>query len=419
MPGDTRKKFIKAQVVSRTDVKQFTSGKGKLFSADFADEKGGQLRGTFFNELADEWNDTIRRGDVYRITGFTLKAANAKFAKPGSKWEMSIDDETKFEPLADTMVTPLPVFVFTKIANIKTCKPKDTIDVVGLINEVQDYKTSIKDGKESFRRVITISDESMHSVDVTIWGKEHKDTFDMANCRFKLLAMKDCTISYFANKVSLNNGAIYLGNWTEKDIPSAAPTVAWSKEVDPFEFKSTKLTTLEGVEASDLPMTGVKRNLKEVKDLKLEKDKSEYSIVYANVIEFARESKGAATTTWYHMVCPKPGCGKKLTAQNHCETCNKTCSTGIPKYALRVKISDMSSGLDVSVYGDQAQKLLGGLPVEKLLELDTEKTRAEFNAVLGTKNIGRPFNFKIQSKGGMHKEKNVIWHTVSECLPAT
>jgi len=44
-------------------------GEGTLFSIDLLDDKGGEIRGTFFKETADKFFNMIEQGKVYILSG--------------------------------------------------------------------------------------------------------------------------------------------------------------------------------------------------------------------------------------------------------------------------------------------------------------------------------------------------------------
>jgi hypothetical protein len=417
--GKTRDKIVKVKVVNKTEVKEFKNGKGIFFSADFADEKGELLKATFFTDECNVWNSYIQKGQVYLSTGFTIKKANATYTK--AKWEMNVDSDTRFQQISSEIKIPFPKFNVKKIADIKKCNQTDILDIIGVIIEVQEYNTSSSSGKEVFRRLLTIADETNHSIPITIWGRENKEMFEMSNCMHKILAVKDCRINYFNGNVSLSSSKQFYLDHTKEQIPEIAPISEWLLATDIFGLSEScqKITSIELLESADMIKGGTSRKLEEVKSLKPDDNKNEYSIVFANVTKFEYENKSSTSNlpSWYILTCPE--CKKKLNAQNFCESCAKMHKVdALAKYSLRVEISDHTSGIPCSIFGDQAERLLG-IKVEQMIELDNDKTRKEFNEVFSGKNIGKSYKFKIQSRTSVSNERAMVWHSINECFPCT
>jgi hypothetical protein len=433
--GQTRKKCIKVKATGRKEAA--VSAKGCLnFSADFVDEKGGMIKTTFFKRECEVWDSYIETSAVYYVTGFTIKAADKRFCKAGTKWEIIVDDEVLFErcPPDDVIIIPMPKFQFKKISDIKGCKKDEIIDVVGLIIEVSDYITSHNaEGKAQVRRSIVLGDDSGHSVNVMIWGEQLRDIFDQSNCMHKLLALKDCKVTCYKDEVSLSSGSnnsVYL-NQTDGQIPEMKSIINWNNSLDDkmsLLESCERINSIQKLSSADEIGGAPGRNLLNIKDLRPEKDKSVNSITLATVVRFEHETKltsssstngGAVSTApaWYIVTCPKADCkNRKLTSLNHCENCSKTYNVGaIPKYSLRVEIGDNTVGLLCTAYGEQAERMLG-VKVERLIELDDDKTRKEFNEIFSGRNIGKFYKFKIQSRGALHNEKLTAWHTISECF---
>jgi len=69
---------------------------------------------------------------------------------------------------------PVAKFNFTKIADIKNVG--DMVDVVGIVRDVETLQEVVlKSGEAKHRRNFTIYDDTLRSIQMTLWGKEAAD----------------------------------------------------------------------------------------------------------------------------------------------------------------------------------------------------------------------------------------------------
>jgi replication factor A1 len=383
-------------------------GSGKLFNADFIDEAGTQIRATFFNAQVDKFFPILVKNNVYAISKFYLKAANRKFSTIPNDYELSIVEDSEVVPVVEDaaikITIPLQTFALKKIGDIKDCKVNDVIDVAGIISSVGDFRTGMsKTGKETFRRVVTIMDDSNHSIDLTVWGKEHEATFQPENCLYRIVAVKNCTVTSFMDKASLNtsfSSSVYV-NFAGKDV--AALSAWWSSHAqDRDDMRIDKVTTLAscvtgGIEGG-APPDGEKKTTLQITELKPAATETVYNLVVANVMDFKCESTlEEGKSSWHYKACPGDGCLKKLSTSNFCEKCQKTYpSGGIPKYTLRLLINDHTGAVICTAFDSMAQKLLGGVTADDMAIFEFDKN-PKFKMTLA-ENMGKCYLFKIQTK---------------------
>ncbi|KAL6501808.1 hypothetical protein OROGR_026941 [Orobanche gracilis] len=87
---------IKARVTAKGEFRQYnnTRGDGKVFSFDLLDSKGGKIRATCFNAVADQFYHPIESGRVYMISRGTLKPAQKAYNHLHNDQEITLDSNS-------------------------------------------------------------------------------------------------------------------------------------------------------------------------------------------------------------------------------------------------------------------------------------------------------------------------------------
>lgn len=72
---------IKARITKKHPKKQWKNAKGagSLLNIELIDSTGSQILGTFFNDLADKYDDLLKENGVYLFSNGTVKIANQKY----------------------------------------------------------------------------------------------------------------------------------------------------------------------------------------------------------------------------------------------------------------------------------------------------------------------------------------------------
>jgi hypothetical protein len=147
-------------------------GEGRLFSIDIMDSTG-DIRGTFFNETADQFHALLKPNhvrnasckhvrwcklqrwievafvetsevalplfsgewQVYKIRGGTVKAANRQYNQCKSDYEITFNRDATFIPCEDHEA-PKVSYNFRAITEIENQEPNSIIDVIGIAEAV-------------------------------------------------------------------------------------------------------------------------------------------------------------------------------------------------------------------------------------------------------------------------------------------
>ena len=82
------------KVTSKGEIKQFHSGKGKLFSFVIMDELGNKMQAIGFDKIADKFKDEIVENNIYEITGGYIRTADKRFDPPGSDYKLILSESS-------------------------------------------------------------------------------------------------------------------------------------------------------------------------------------------------------------------------------------------------------------------------------------------------------------------------------------
>jgi len=178
--------MIKARVTNRSDIRTWSNdrGEGKLFSVDLLDEHGTEIRATFFRDAVDKFHPLVEPEGVYYFSNGKLKIANKKFTSIKNDYEVTFDDRAHIERAQDAGAIAKQHFDFVPIARLATVAPDTTVDIIGLVKEIGEVVSiTTKAGREVEKRDLTLVDDSMASIALTLWGEKAKqpsDTFENA-----------------------------------------------------------------------------------------------------------------------------------------------------------------------------------------------------------------------------------------------
>jgi replication factor A1 len=195
---------IKGRVTAKTDIRHF--GAGKVFSFDLLDAQGGEIRAICFNSAVDQFSQKIVVGNVYLLTGGSLKPAQ-KFNHLSHEYEVVLDTSASVAICSsDDSGIPWQQYNFQLINEIQNLHNGDMIDLLGVVTSVNPSVTVMrKDGTETQKRSLQLKDMSGCSVEITLWGNvcnaEGQLLYSMCVSGFDpVLALKGGSVNEFNGK---------------------------------------------------------------------------------------------------------------------------------------------------------------------------------------------------------------------------
>jgi len=359
---------IRARVVNKASIRTWNNqrGEGKLFSMDLLDESG-EIRATAFNSECDKFFDMVEVNKVYFITRGTIKTANKKFSNLNNDYELTLSGETQIFPCHDFDDSKMPAlrFNFVQLSQVKDVDVDGIVDVIGVCQTAGELIKLISKTtrKELKKRDVTIVDQSLSSVTITLWDTQAED-FD--GSLQPVIAIKGSRIREFMGSKSLS----LLGSTVMQinpDIEEAHRLRGWYDSL-PSNIEFNNISTRSDAVANAQFLT--------IKGAQLAQlgsgDKADYYSMYSHLIFVKSESA-------LYKACPKPDCQKKVIDRNdgtyRCEKCNDETENFKYRLMLLAQLSDSTGNQWVTMFQETAENLLGTTSAElgRLMEESKEE----------------------------------------------
>ena len=352
---------IKARVTNKSELKTWKNerGEGKLFSVDLLDQSGGQIKATMFNEAVDKFWGVFQPNHVYMIGKGVLKMANRKFSVIPNDYEMTLNVDAEVEEVTEGDNTILEQkFAFVPMDCLLRIPPEDTVDVIGVVKSVsQIYPVMSKmTQKQLTKRLLTLTDKSLVSVEVTFWGDLAEKYGD--NILNKVIAVKAAKVSAYGGENSRALSTLFGSRvFVEPDVPETQALSEW--------YETTgKDAVLEHITRKGQGSGGIdpRKNFAQLKveDLGLRPDKSFFFTIRCTPVFF----RHGGDKPPYYDACPTPNCNRKVTLNSstsrwRCENCNQEFPSPSPRYILSLQAVDATGEQWLTAFNDVAQILLG------------------------------------------------------------
>lgn len=379
---------IRARIVYKAPVRTWSNqrGEGKLFSMDLIDESG-EIRATAFNTECDKFFDMIEVNKVYFITRGVIKTANKKFSNLNNDYELTLSSDTQIFPCHDFDDTQMPAlkFNFVPLSQVKNVDVDGIVDVIGVCQTAGDVVNLVSKTtrKELKKRDVTIVDQSLTSVTITLWDTQAEE-FD--GSLQPVIAIKGSRIREFMGSKSLS----LLGSTVMQvnpDIDEAHRLRGWYDSLPTnTEFNSISARSEIGANSQFLSIKGAQ--LAQLGN----GDKADYYSMYSHLIFVKSESA-------LYKACPKPDCQKKVIDRNdgtyRCEKCNDETENFKYRLMLQAQLSDMTGNQWVTMFQEAAESLLGTTSSDlgRLLE----EAKEEYSDVF-QRQMFKLFEFRARAK---------------------
>lgn len=379
---------IRARVVYKAPIRTWSNqrGEGKLFSMDLIDESG-EIRATAFNTECDKFFDMIELNKVYFITRGVIKTANKKFSNLNNDYELTLSSDSQIFPCHDFDDTQMPAlkFNFIPLSQVKNVDVDGIVDVIGVCQTAGDVVNLVSKTtrKELKKRDVTIVDQSLNSVTITLWDTQAEE-FD--GSLQPVIAIKGSRIREFMGSKSLS----LLGSTVMQinpDIDEAHRLRGWYDSLPSnTEFNSLSARTEIGANSQFLTIKGAQ--LAQLGS----GDKADYYSMYSHLIFVKSESA-------LYKACPKPDCQKKIVDRNdgtyRCEKCNDETENFKYRLMLQAQLCDMTGNQWVTMFQEAAESILGTTSSDlgRLLE----EAKEEYSDVF-QKQMFKLFEFRARAK---------------------
>ncbi|XP_050527598.1 replication protein A 70 kDa DNA-binding subunit-like [Daktulosphaira vitifoliae] len=381
---------IRARIMSKSSIRTWTNqrGDGKLFSMDLVDEHG-EIRATAFNSECDKFYDMIEVNKVYFITkGIGIvKTANKKYTNLNNDYELTLNGETQIFPCHDFDDTQMPTmkFNFVSLNVVKDLDTDSMVDVIGVCQHASDVVNLVSKTtkKELKKRDITLVDQSLSSVTVTLWDNLAEE-FD--GSLQPVVAIKGSKIREFMGSKSLSLMGSTLMQ-INPDIEDSHRLRGWYDALP---------STVEFNSISTRSESGTNSQFHTIKSAQIAQlgsgDKADYYSMYSYLVFIKGDSA-------LYKACPKADCQKKVIDRNdgtyRCEKCNDESENFKYRLLLQAQLCDTTGSQWVTMFQEAGEGLLGINTSELGKFYDDDKE--EYNNIIH-KKMFKMFETRVRAK---------------------
>ena len=383
------------KVTSKGEIKQYRSGKGKLFSFVIMDELGNKMQAVGFDKIADKFKDEIVENNIYEITGGYIRTADKRFDPPGSDYKLILTESTTITKKDDEEKNFKDKFTdpdnkFWNINEIKEAQINTIVNVVCLVGDKGEptYKDT-KSGSILIRKMFVL-DQSNEKMELTLW--RNLTQLNMNNG--DILVCKKVRVNDFGGKnlTSTTESKIYI-NPIISDFPEIAKEIqslklfAEQNEINKGINPQSDNNNNDNIKKNESTKANIASNKPEINNSNINNNntiqKKEFNdkIVYIDSIldemnKYALTDfdhrfpfyKIRATVTHlghteknFYPGCPNRECNRKLTFSNGdwiCQSCRQSFKTPRYYYSLNIRVKDCSSEYWVDIFGKPAEMIM-------------------------------------------------------------
>jgi len=341
---------IRARVVKRTEVKEWTNarGTGKLFSFTVTDDSG-DIRITAFNEEVDKFFNLVENNKVVYVSGGTLKQANPAYNTTQHDYEMTLrrDSFVSLCEDAESQKVPEIKYNFVPIRDLSQ-KVGGYADVIGIVKDVEEVQTIMiqKQNRESSIRRFQLVDQSNTQVRVTLWGKD-AETFEGEGN--PVLAIRSAKVSDY--------GGCTLGTTGQSTI-TLNPDIQECFQLKQWFASGGSSQAAESLSTENKGSSS--QNWKVLSQISEERlgfgEKPDYITSKVTVLYVKKENS-------LYQACPTEQCNKKVVdlanGQFRCEKCNTVTDDFKYRMILNINIADEYDNQWVTCFQEQGELMLG------------------------------------------------------------
>ena len=384
------------KVTSKGEVKQYKSGKGKLFSFVIMDELGNKMQAVAFDKIVDKFKDEIIENDIYEISGGYIRTSDKRFDPPGSDYKLILTESTTIIKKNDEEKNFKDKFTdpdnkFWSLSEVKDAPVNTIVNVVCVIGDKGE--TNYKDTKSGsiLIRKMFVLDQSNEKMELTLWRNLTQLNLNNGD----ILVCKKIRVNDFGGKnlTSTTESKIFI-NPIISDFPEL------TKEIQTLKLFSEQNELNKGISqdiknnnSNNKSNENNNNNNKKKEEIKsniinnnistniIQKKEYNDKIVYIDYIldemnkyimtDFDHRFpfyKIRATVTHlghteknFYPGCPNRECNRKLTFANGdwiCQSCRQSFKNPRYYYSLNIRVKDCSSEYWVDIFGKPAEMIM-------------------------------------------------------------
>ena len=379
------------KVTSKGEVKQYKSGKGKLFSFVMMDELGNKMQAVAFDKAVDKFIDEITENEIYESSGGYIRTSDKRFDPPGSDYKLIVTESTTIIKKNDEEKNFKDKFTepdnkFWSLNEVKDAPVNTIVNVVCIVADKGE--TNYKDTKSGsiLIRKMYVMDQSSEKMELTLWRNLTQLNVNNGD----ILVCKKIRVNDFGGKnlTSTTESKIYI-NPIITDFPEI------SKEIQSLKIYSEQNELNKDINQDEKNSNNnnENNNIKKKEEIKnniinnnisaniIQKKEYNDKIVYIDYIldemnkyimtDFDHRFpfyKIRATVTHlghteknFYPGCPNRECNRKLTFANGdwiCQSCRQSFKNPRYYYSLNIRVKDCSSEYWVDIFGKPAEMIM-------------------------------------------------------------
>uniref|UniRef100_A0ACD5W398 Uncharacterized protein n=1 Tax=Avena sativa TaxID=4498 RepID=A0ACD5W398_AVESA len=385
---------IKGRVTAKTDIRHF--GGGKVFSFDLLDAEGGEIRAICFNSAADQFSEQIVVGNVYLITGGSVRPTQKKFNPFNSEYQVLLDTSSSVEICSsDDTDIPGQQYNFQQISEIQNLYEGDMVDLLGVVTLVNPSVTiTWKNGMETQKRTLQLKDMSGCSVEITLWGNvsnaEGQQLYSMCVSGFvPVLALKGGCVHEFNGKTvgTLCSSLLKVN----PDLPDAERLMKWYKTEGEFAV-CTSISQ---------EISSMRKTIAHIKEEGLGRsDKPDWINVEGTISHINTEKFSYPACT---MELDGKRCNRKVTHNGdgkwHCSKCEHSSQHYEHRYLLQCKIQDHTGTTFATAFEEVGKEIIGHTADElfRIKSVYEDEDEAQFAGII-QRACSQLYLFKLKIK---------------------
>ena len=379
------------KVTSKGEVKQYKSGKGKLFSFVMMDELGNKMQAVAFDKAVDKFIDEITENEIYEISGGYLRTSDKKFDPPGSDYKLIVTESTTIIKKNDEEKNFKDKFTdpdnkFWSLNEVKDAPVNTIVNVVCIVADKGE--TNYKDTKSGsiLIRKMYVMDQSSEKMELTLWRNLTQLNVNNGD----ILVCKKIRVNDFGGKnlTSTTESKIYI-NPIITDFPEISKEIQslkiyseqneLNKDINQDEKNSNNNNEINNIKKKEEIKNNIINN--NISANIIQKKEYNDKIVYIDYIldemnkyimtDFDHRFpfyKIRATVTHlghteknFYPGCPNRECNRKLTFANGdwiCQSCRQSFKNPRYYYSLNIRVKDCSSEYWVDIFGKPAEMIM-------------------------------------------------------------
>ncbi|OLY85024.1 Replication factor A protein 1 [Smittium mucronatum] len=380
---------IKARVSGKSDIKTWSNqkGTGRLFNVTFMDSSG-EIRATGFNDQIDQFYSMLEIGKVYYLSSLRVNMANPKFNQVKNEYELVFESFSELTLCNESVDIPEIKYNFTKLSKLMEIEKDSVIDVlvvvshVGELSEIRSKATN----KTLTKRELTVVDDSMYSVRLTLWGSQAENYGLNDN---PVIAFTNVRVGDFADTPE----AYRLRSWHDREGSSAtyknfdSGSSFGNINSSPDQIKTVSQIRDEGLGLGEKP---------------------DYYILDATIVYIRQENL-------YYPACPQ--CNKKIFLEGdewRCENCQKSYPKPDYRYIFSINVCDHTGNAWLQCFNESGIEMLGMKADDMVSIYDND--REEFDKILSKVNFSK-FRFRCRAKNEVYNDVSRINNSVQALIP--